>query len=81
MWIILSTTELDNELLQMAIDATFTCRNTQKPQSPPIGLTIDFAKDPQKMKQWDAFIRKNQLQAPDLNNVVEFLQRKLLPHS
>lgn len=81
MWIVLSTTELDNELLQMAIDATFTCRNTQKPQSPPIGLTIDFAKDPQKMKQWDAFIRKNQLQAPDLNNVVEFLQRKLLPHS
>ena len=48
------------------------------PASTPIGLTLVFGDDPQKIKQWQAFIKKNQLEAPALNSVIELLQQKLL---
>jgi hypothetical protein len=79
MWIIFNSADLDLTVLNDAIDATFARRNTQKPQTTPIGLTADFGQDSQKMKQWEAFVKKNQLHAPDLNTVVEFLKSKLSP--
>lgn len=79
MWIIFNSAELDLAVLNDAIDATFKRRNTQKPQNTPIGLTADFGQDAQKIKQWEVFIKKNQLHAPDLNTVVEFLKNKLSP--
>lgn len=79
MWIIFNSAELDLAVLNDAIDATFKRRNTQKPQNTPIGLTADFGQDAQKIKQWKVFIKKNQLHAPDLNTVVEFLKNKLSP--
>jgi hypothetical protein len=48
------------------------------PASTPIGLTSVFGDDPQKVKQWQAFIKKNQLEAPELNSVIELLQQKLI---
>jgi Nucleotidyl transferase AbiEii toxin, Type IV TA system len=79
MWVIFNSAELDSAVLTEAIDATFARRNTQTPQTTPIGLTANFGQDAQKTKQWEAFIRKNQLHAPDLNTVVEFLKSKLSP--
>jgi len=78
LWVIFNSVALDPVVLTEAIDATFIRRNTPKPQAIPVGLTPKFGQDPQKIKQWQAFIKKNQLNAPDLNAVVEFLRVNLL---
>ncbi len=78
LWVLLTTQELDPELLKTAIVATLERRKTALPTSTPIGLSSEFGDDPQKIKQWQAFIKKNQLQAPDLNLVIELLQKKLI---
>jgi len=78
LWVLLNTQELDSNVLSDAIDATLARRRTAKPTATPIGLTESFGKDAQKIKQWQAFVRKNQLQAPELNAVVEFLRHKLV---
>ena len=78
LWVLLNTQELDSNVLSDAIDATLARRRTAKPTATPIGLTESFGQDPQKIKQWQAFVRKNQLQAPELNAVVEFLRHKLV---
>jgi hypothetical protein len=78
LWVLLNAQELDSNVLSDAIDATLARRRTAKPTSTPIGLTETFGQDPQKIKQWQAFIRKNQLEATELNAVVEFLRNKLV---
>jgi hypothetical protein len=78
LWVIFNSVALDPAVLSEAIDATFTRRNTPKPQAIPVGLTPEFGQDPQKIKQWQAFIKKNQLNASDLGAVVEFLKVNLL---
>ncbi len=78
MWVIFNSADLDSALLSAAIDATFARRNTPKPQTTPVGLTADFGQDEQKRKQWEAFIKKNKLVAPELNVVVQFLKTKLV---
>lgn len=78
LWVLLRTQELDPELVQTAIAATLERRKTSMPASTPIGLTSVFGEDLQKIKQWQAFIKKNQLQAPELSSVIELLQQKLM---
>ena len=78
LWVLLNAQELDSTVLSDAIDATLARRRTAKPTATPIGLTESFGQDPQKIKQWQSFVRKNQLQAPELNAVVEFLRNKLV---
>jgi hypothetical protein len=48
-----------------------------KPASTPVGLTSVFGEDAQKTKQWQAFIKKNQLKAPALHLTIDFIQEKL----
>ncbi len=79
LWVLLSTQALDRGVLQEAITATFARRLTALPTSTPIGLSPVFGEDPQKIKQWQAFIQKNQLQAPPLNAVIALLREKLIP--
>jgi predicted nucleotidyltransferase component of viral defense system len=79
LWVLLSTQALDRGVLQEAITATFARRQTALPTSTPIGLSPVFGEDPQKIKQWQAFIQKNQLQAPPLNAVIALLREKLIP--
>ena len=61
---------MDATLLAKAIAATFARRSTPLPRSLPVGLTDAFAHDSMKQTQWQAFLRKNRLAAPDLGNVV-----------
>jgi predicted nucleotidyltransferase component of viral defense system len=61
---------MDATLLAQAIAATFARRDTPLPSSLPVGLTDAFARDPMKQTQWQAFLRKNRLAAPDLSDVV-----------
>lgn len=61
------------ESLAEAIRATFRRRGTPLPEGLPLGLSDAFARDEAKRRQWDAFVRRNQLQAPALDVVIEEL--------
>ena len=64
---------MDAGLLAQAIAATFARRDTPLPTTLPVGLTDEFARDPMKQTQWQAFLRKNRLAAPDLSDLVAAL--------
>lgn len=79
LWILARHTDFDGKTLCQAITATFSRRKSSLPVEPPLGLTKVFALDSQKQTQWQAFIRKNALQARQLKDVVDFLSRFLMP--
>jgi predicted nucleotidyltransferase component of viral defense system len=56
--------------LGSAIAATFERRRTALPDRTPAGLSEAFAGDAAKRVQWKAFLEKNWLQAPSLEEVV-----------
>lgn len=78
LWVLLSTKEFDPALLKKAIATTLARRQTTLPASTPVGLSAAFGENAQKIKQWQAFIQKNQLQAPALGVVVEVLRSRLM---
>lgn len=61
---------MDQPTLVAAVRATFDRRGTELSDGMPFGLTEDFSADAQKQAQWNAFLRRNRLAAPDLNAVV-----------
>jgi hypothetical protein len=61
---------LDAGLLGNAIAATFARRGTALPPAVPLGLSQEFARDAAKLNQWRAFLGKNRLDAPTLEEVV-----------
>ncbi len=61
---------LDARSLADAIAATFVRRGTTLPSGVPLGLSEEFARDATKLNQWQAFLRKNRLDAPLLELVV-----------
>ena len=65
---------MDLMVLAVAIRATFERRGTALPDGMPFGLTEAFATDAQKQAQWNAFLRRNRLSAPDLEAVVDELR-------
>jgi len=77
LWVILTTTELDQNLLGEAIAATLVRRKTALQASLPVGLSEEFSADAKKIAQWNAFITKNQLDTPSLDVVVSILRDKL----
>lgn len=66
---------LDARQLADAIAATFQRRGTDVPVEVPLGLSNEFARDAAKRAQWKAFLSKNQLEAPTLDEVVEQVRR------
>jgi hypothetical protein len=79
LWVLASHTDFDGEVLCRAIQATFGRRKTTLPDQTPFGLTAAFAQDRQKQMQWQAFLRKNQLDALLLEEVVSALAGFLMP--
>lgn len=77
LWLLLSAGDLEDALLTQAISATFARRDTALPPGWPVGLTDAFAADVAKQRQWQAFLRKNRLEAPDLAEVVKALRAAL----
>jgi len=61
---------LDARLLRDAIAATFQRRGTALPVNVPLGLSDEFAWDATKRAQWKAFLGKNRLDAPTLDEVI-----------
>jgi hypothetical protein len=66
---------LDAELLGDAIAATFRRRGTALPTDVPLGLSDEFARDVAKRAQWKAFLGKNRLDAPALDEVIAEVRR------
>jgi Nucleotidyl transferase AbiEii toxin, Type IV TA system len=58
------------DVLADAIAATFGRRGTALPAELPLGLTDAFAQDAAKRAQWKAFLNKNRLEAPTLDEVI-----------
>jgi predicted nucleotidyltransferase component of viral defense system len=66
---------LDPQLLGDAIAATFHRRGTAVPEDVPLGLSDEFAHDAAKRAQWKAFLGKNRLDAPTLDEVIGEVRR------
>ena len=72
-------TELDGATLAGAIAATFARRNTALPTERPLALTSQFSEDAMKVRQWQAFLNKNRLNADTLADTVALLNLLLWP--
>ena len=79
LWILAQHTDFDGDTLRQAIRATFDQRKTALAGEVPFGLTDAFAQDAQKQAQWQAFLRKNRLEALGLNDVIAALDAFMLP--
>lgn len=79
LWVLAQNSDFDGAVLAQAIRATFERRGTSIPAGAPLGLTDEFALDGQKIKQWQAFQRKNALAPMPLATVVAALAEFLLP--
>lgn len=79
LWILARHTAFDGDILRQAVQATFDRRKTALNGQAPLGLTDAFAQDPQKQTQWQAFLRKNRLEALALNDVIAALATFMLP--
>jgi len=69
--------EANAEQLAQAIAATFARRRTAVPDDIPTGLSDGFAADAAKQAQWRAFLRKNRIDAPALEEVVADIRARL----
>jgi hypothetical protein len=78
-WILSRHTDFDGEILRRAIRATLDRRKTILSAGIPFGLSDSFAQDAQKQTQWEAFLKKNKLQAPRLEGIVAALRDFSLP--
>jgi predicted nucleotidyltransferase component of viral defense system len=78
LWVLAQHTEFDGNILQQAIQATFSRRSTPM-TAHPIGLSTDFALNPDKQKQWHAFLQKNALDGKPLEDVMAILIKFLQP--
>jgi len=79
LWVLAKHSDFDGRVLVQAVDATFDRRKTRIPDGIPIGLSEEFIADVQKGKQWQAFLRKNAIEAIPLAIVIADLREFLLP--
>lgn len=79
LWVLARHTDFDGDTLRQATAATFDRRATSLTGDVPMGLSNLFAQDPQKAKQWAAFLKKNGLESLSLGNVVADLAVFLMP--
>lgn len=66
---------IDPEQLGRAIAATFTRRQTPLPADVPVGLSSAFSRDESRRRLWLAFLERNRLEGPPLDEVVDDLAR------
>ncbi len=79
LWVLVRYSEFDLQILIRAVAATFDRRQTGIPNGVPVGLSDEFANDPLKEKQWNAFLRKNSIAPKPLSEVVTDLRDFLMP--
>ena len=77
--VIAQRTELDGAMLAAAIAATFARRTTALPTERPMALTKEFSEDVAKLRQWQAFLNKNRIEAASLAETIALLDDLLWP--
>jgi hypothetical protein len=77
--VIAQRTPLHGAILAAAIAATFDRRQTPLPDQLPFALSEDFSQDIGKLRQWQAFLNKNRLEASSLADTVTLLRLLLWP--
>ena len=77
--VIARRTELDGATLATAIAATFARRQTALPTKRPLALTQPFSENPAKLRQWQAFLDKNRLEADSLKDTDALLDELRWP--
>ena len=70
LWAIPKATEIDQADLRAAIAATFERRNTPIPTEAPQGLSVAFAEDQAKARQWLTYVDGTELKGVPLSTVV-----------
>ncbi len=71
--------ELEGATLAAAIAANFARRQTALPTERPLALTKQFSEDEAKLRQWQAFLNKNRIEAASLGDTVSLLDDLLWP--
>ena len=79
LWVISQTFEIERSRLSQAISATFARRGTTIPDGVPDGLSLVFAKNPLKQRQWESFKQDLNADPGSLDGVVGALADFLLP--
>jgi predicted nucleotidyltransferase component of viral defense system len=80
-WILSRRYDFDQDRLSCAIAATFARRGTDIPVDAPVALTKTFGTDTGKLSQRGAFVRDLSSETPPLHDVLEDLERFLMPHA
>jgi hypothetical protein len=80
-WVISKTFPFEGGLLSRAIQLTFERRQTAVSNTIPIALTPEFGQNSDKLKQWQAFLKRNQLDVngSDFTAIIRDLGHFLLP--
>ena len=74
------TRPFEGDTLRQALAATFARRQTPLPSEVPLALTKEFGDDPQKGRQWAAFVgRIRGADHTDLSEVIDVLRAFLWP--
>lgn len=81
-WFMANTWDFEQRLLRSAIAFSFKRRGTAIPRDVPFALTEEFLNDPQKTKQWKAFLGRLSFKeeaAISLSEVGDMLRAFLVP--
>lgn len=78
-WVLAKSYSFEDDRLPRAIAATFARRKTAIPVEVPDALTAEFAADPIKQQQWNAFVRNLSGAPAPLGQVLQELQTFLMP--
>jgi hypothetical protein len=74
LWVLSRHSEPPLGELRQALQATFERRGTQLPGTLPVGLSDEFPASKEKQIQWRAFVSRNSLNAPTLDEIVLHLR-------
>mgnify|MGYP005995087285 CR=1 FL=1 len=74
LWVLSRHSEPPLDELRQALQATFKRRGTQLPGTLPVGLSDEFPASKEKQIQWRAFVSRNSLNAPTLDEIVLHLR-------
>jgi predicted nucleotidyltransferase component of viral defense system len=66
-WMMSRELQFDGRTLSRAIQATFRRRRSELPHTAPTAFTEEFAANPDKGTQWNAFLSRNRLDAGDMS--------------
>jgi len=80
-WVLAQSYDFDGDAMARALTATFARRKTEIPAERPDALTHDFANDPTKIQQWEAFVDLLETAPGPLEKVVRELAVFLMPHA